>query len=88
MALGLCFIEDRKFDLAELALRHAVDLDAASSDAYWALGSAEEADYQYAAAEKDYSTALALAPDNQTFRSHLAAFKRMTRLDSQAQPIR
>jgi O-antigen ligase/tetratricopeptide (TPR) repeat protein len=73
--LGNCYIDERKFSGATTYLRRATELDPTSSRAYWALGSAEEGDFQYAAADKDYGKAVKLAPDNKGFSAQYADFK-------------
>jgi tetratricopeptide (TPR) repeat protein len=57
-----------------LGLR-ATEIQPDSADAFYQLGLAEEAGYQYFAAERDFSRAVELAPTNGTINAHLQDFQ-------------
>jgi tetratricopeptide (TPR) repeat protein len=82
--LGNCYIDERKFSAATTYLHRATQLDPTSSAAYWNLGSAEEGDFQYAAANSDFGKAVRLAPDNKGFSSQYADFKQRLAQSAQA----
>jgi Tfp pilus assembly protein PilF len=76
MRLGMFYLSEAKYGRAALAMRRATNSDPQSAYAYFYLGLAEEGDYRFSDAEKDFSRALKLAPDNVGYRDHYAEFER------------
>jgi O-antigen ligase/Flp pilus assembly protein TadD len=74
MRLGLLYLSDGKFNRAAMWMRKTTQLKPDRADAFFYLGIAEEASYQYFTAEKAYKRALKLAPNNTTFRARHDAF--------------
>lgn len=74
--LGNLYASDNKFDRANAWLRKAVRLNPTSAAAFFDLAQAEEADYQFFAAEGDYTRAIALDVSNAGYRASYANFKR------------
>jgi Tfp pilus assembly protein PilF len=70
------YLQERNFDRAALSLRKAADVDPSSATAFYYLGLAEEARYQFFAAEKAYARAITLAPDDADLQRHYEAFLR------------
>jgi tetratricopeptide (TPR) repeat protein len=69
MRLGSFYMAEGSFAWASDAIHHALQINPQSGDAYFALAQAEEGAYQYPAARADYQRAIALDPDNRTFRA-------------------
>lgn len=86
MRLGMFYLNEAKYGQAALAMRRATDSDPQSADAYFYLGVAEESDYRFPDAEKDFSRALELAPANAGYRDHYAAFERKVAQSIPASP--
>jgi len=57
-----------------LCWRRAIEIHPDSADAFYQLGLAEEAGYQYFAAERDLGHAVDLAPKDSTIRAHYQDF--------------
>ncbi|HEX3409591.1 MAG TPA: O-antigen ligase family protein [Candidatus Binataceae bacterium] len=66
--LGDFYFETGKFDRAAIAYQNAIEIDPNSAQAYFSLAQAEEAAFDFAAANRDYARALKLAPDNNSIR--------------------
>ena len=67
--------EQRNFDRAALYLNKIAGINPDSAQAYLQLAAAEEARYQFAAADRAYARAVALAPQNAGYRQRYEAFK-------------
>jgi O-antigen ligase/tetratricopeptide (TPR) repeat protein len=74
--LGMFYFGERKYDRAALTLRHAVEANPQSADAYFYLGVSEESDYRFSDADRDLSRAVQLAPANAGYRTHYTDFER------------
>jgi tetratricopeptide (TPR) repeat protein len=73
--LGMFYLDDAKYSRAALIMRRATASFPQSADAYFYLAVAEERDYRFSEAEKDFSRAVKLAPSNVGFRDHYADFE-------------
>src|SRR5579875_323225 len=76
LRLGDLYASDNKFDRAVLWLRKASPLNPESGQAVFDLAQAEEANYQFAAADRDYSRAIARDGGNLGYRARYADFKK------------
>jgi O-antigen ligase/Flp pilus assembly protein TadD len=74
--LGLFYLNAKNYGRAALNLRRATEANPRAADAYFNLGLAEEDDYRFSEAERDFSSALRLAPDNAAYRTHYMEFER------------
>jgi O-antigen ligase/tetratricopeptide (TPR) repeat protein len=72
------YLASGKSDRAVDTLRKAVMIEPDSADAYVRLAGAEEAAYLYADADRDYSHALSLEPNNPMVKSRYAEFQQRT----------
>jgi tetratricopeptide (TPR) repeat protein len=79
------YLASGKADLAVDTMRKATMMEADSAEAYVGLAAAEDAAYLYGDADRDYSHALALAPNNAEVKSRYAEFQRRTA--NKASPI-
>ena len=68
MKLGDFYNETGKFDRATIAYQNAIEIDPHSAQGYYSLGQAEESNFDFAAASRDYARALALAPGDKGIR--------------------
>jgi O-antigen ligase/tetratricopeptide (TPR) repeat protein len=75
MRLGMFYLDEAKYSRAALIMRRATASFPQSADAYFYLAVAEERDYRFSEAEKDFSRAVKLAPSNVGFRDHYADFE-------------
>ena len=78
MSLGQLYADERKFDRATIAYQHATEIDPGSARAYFSLGQAEEAAFDYGAANRDYARALKLAPTDKGMRKAYLDFQQRT----------
>jgi tetratricopeptide (TPR) repeat protein len=69
MRLAGFYLQHGEFERALGPTRRATELNPESGEVYFYLAQAEEGTYQYSAAKADYQRAIALAPDNATFKS-------------------
>jgi O-antigen ligase/tetratricopeptide (TPR) repeat protein len=83
LQLGGFYLNETKYARAALTFRRATDIDPQSAEAYFYLGVAEQSDYAFTDAERDFARAVRLAPENVSYRSRYAEFER-----SVAQSIR
>jgi tetratricopeptide (TPR) repeat protein len=74
-ALGDVYLSDGRADQAILWLRKSTEANPSSAMAFFELAEAEELDYQFAAAQNDYTKALALEPDNLGMQAQFQQFK-------------
>jgi predicted Zn-dependent protease len=74
--LGQVYMSDNKLNRAAVWLRKATRLNPQSAPAFFDLAQAEEANYQFFAAERAYTQALALDASNTGYRARYAEFKR------------
>jgi tetratricopeptide (TPR) repeat protein len=84
--LGMFYLNDAKYGGAALIMRRATEADPRSADAYFYLAVAEERDYRFADAEKDFSRALKLDPANAGFRDHYTDFEHKLAVSTPATP--
>jgi O-antigen ligase/tetratricopeptide (TPR) repeat protein len=75
MQIGALDLASNRFDRAAAWLLRATQADPSSAEAFYQLGLADEGAYEYFAADKAYQHALNLAPNDQRFRAHYAAFR-------------
>jgi O-antigen ligase len=74
--LGMLYLKDAKYPRTALVMRLATEANPLSGDAYYYLAIAEERDYRFADAERDFARAVKLAPSNTVYREHYADFER------------
>lgn len=74
--LGQVYMSDNKLNRAAVWLRKATRLNPQSAPAFFDLAQAEEANYQFFAAERAYTQALALDASNTGYRARYEEFKR------------
>ena len=74
--MGQIYIAEQRYSEAAVQFRRVTELQPFSAQARFNLASAEEADFDFAAADDDFKRAVALAPDNSYFRSRYSAFCR------------
>ncbi|HUA36734.1 MAG TPA: O-antigen ligase family protein [Candidatus Binataceae bacterium] len=88
LALGAFYAADHDYTRAAEALRRATDVDPQNPRAWFELAGAEDAAYQYVAADRDYLRAADLDPGDAAMRARYAAFKQKLaagRADASAQ---
>ena len=73
--LGNVSLDQQNFDRAALYFARLTSVNTTSPEAYYSLALAEEGRYRFAAADKAYARAVALAPDNTSFLSRYDQFK-------------
>ena len=73
--LGNLYLVNGENDRAVRTLQKAVEMRANSADAYFNLARAEEAAYEYGDAEKAYSRAVDLAPQQASYKASYESFK-------------
>jgi tetratricopeptide (TPR) repeat protein len=83
MRLAGFYLQHGEFERALGPTRRAAELNPQSGEAHFYLAQAEEGAYQYSAAKTDYQRAIALAPDNATFKSRSVDLLRKIAADSQ-----
>lgn len=69
MKLGAFYSEIGKYNRATAVFQQATEIDPSSARAYFSLGQAEEAAFDFANASRDYAHALQLAPDDKTIQA-------------------
>ncbi len=74
--LGLLYLQESSFDRAALYFSKAASINPSSAAAFYHLGLAEEGRYQFVAADKVYTRALELLPNNIDFQQRYEAFRR------------
>lgn len=74
--LASLYVAEKRFDRAVLWMHRATDIRPDSAEAFYRLGLAEEAGYQYFAADRDFSRALALAPQDAGIKAHYQDFQK------------
>jgi len=72
MQIGQFYLQNQKLDRAVAMLQNATEINPASADGFYSLAVAQERDYQYSDADKNYARAACLAPLQ--FRSAFVAF--------------
>lgn len=78
MQLGNLYLSANRLERAVLTLQQATELRPNSAEAFYALGQAQEASFDYAEAAKAYARAVALAPRSELYRSTYTEFERRT----------
>jgi O-antigen ligase/Flp pilus assembly protein TadD len=73
--LGNLYLEQRNFDRAAHYFRKATVINPVSADTHYHLAVAEEARYQFAAADDAYARAVELASENSDYRRRYDAFR-------------
>ena len=76
MNLGGFYSDSGKYDRATIAFQRALVIDPASAQASFRLAQAEEATFDFAAADRHYQRALRLAPDEAGMRRAYREFRR------------
>jgi len=76
LRLGGFYVSQTKYARAALTYRRATEIDPQSAEAFFYLGVAEERDYAFTDAERDFARAVRLAPENVSYRSRYAEFER------------
>ena len=76
LRLGSFYSGARDYERASQTFRRATEVDPANLRAWVGLAGAEDGAYQYAAADRDYLHARALAPNDIEVRESYAAFQR------------
>jgi tetratricopeptide (TPR) repeat protein len=87
MRLGEFEVKYRRFGRAATWLQRATELQPDSADAFNNLGRADEAAYDYFAADRAYQQALRLAPSDFALRTHYAAFRDKLTRNEEAPPL-
>jgi O-antigen ligase/tetratricopeptide (TPR) repeat protein len=72
MQIGQFYLQSQKLDRAVSMLQNATEINPASADGFYSLAVAQERDYQYSEADKNYARAASLAPLQ--FHSAFVAF--------------
>jgi len=73
--LGEFYLTHNRFEPAILTLQKAIDMNPDSAAAFFDLGRAHEAAYDYSAAAKAYAQAIRLAPYSQSYRRTYEEFE-------------
>jgi O-antigen ligase/predicted Zn-dependent protease len=73
--LANLYMQERNFDRAAFHFSQLTNINRNSADTFYQLALAEEARYQFAAANEAYARALELAPDHAGMRKSYAAFQ-------------
>ena len=73
MQIGQFYLQNQKLDRAVSMLQNATEINPASADGFYSLALAQERDYQYSEADKNYARAASLSPLQ--FRSAFVAFR-------------
>jgi O-antigen ligase/tetratricopeptide (TPR) repeat protein len=74
--LASVYMKEKRFDQAVLWGRRATEIRPDSAEAFYQLGLAEQATYQYFAAIKDFGHAVELAPGDAQIKAHYIEFQR------------
>jgi tetratricopeptide (TPR) repeat protein len=74
--LGQIYMEQGRYDRATLMMQQATQEMPASADAFYNLGLADEATYQFSAADRSFQQALRLAPRNRDYQAHYDEFRK------------
>jgi tetratricopeptide (TPR) repeat protein/O-antigen ligase len=75
--LGHLYLQERNFDRAALIWRKITDLTPADARAFYHLGVAERGRYRFFEAEKAFTRALALQPNDATFQREYSALREL-----------
>jgi O-antigen ligase/tetratricopeptide (TPR) repeat protein len=62
LQIGKFYLQNQKLDQAVAMLQNATEINPASGDAFYSLAVAQDRDYQYSEADKNYARAASLAP--------------------------
>jgi tetratricopeptide (TPR) repeat protein len=74
--LGQIYMEQGRYDRAALMMQQATQEMPTSADAFYSLGLAEEASYQFSNADRSFQEALQLAPGNRAYQIHYDEFRK------------
>jgi O-antigen ligase len=74
--LGQIYMEQGRYDRAALMMQQAAQEMPASADAFYDLGLADEATYQFSNADRSFQEALRLAPGNRDYQAHYEEFRK------------
>jgi O-antigen ligase/tetratricopeptide (TPR) repeat protein len=74
--LASLYMSQKRYDRAVLLMKGLTEIQPDSADAFYRLAQAEEANYQFFDAGRDFARAVELAPQNQAMKSHYAAFQK------------
>jgi tetratricopeptide (TPR) repeat protein/O-antigen ligase len=75
MNLGQFYSDAKRYDHAAIAYQHALEINPNSAQAYIRLAEAEENDFDFVAANRDYGLAIKLAPDDLIVQRAYREFK-------------
>jgi tetratricopeptide (TPR) repeat protein/O-antigen ligase len=75
--LGHLYLQERNFDRAALIWRKITDLTPSDASAFYHLGVAERGRYRFFEAEKAFTRALALQPNDATFQREYTALREL-----------
>ncbi|NOT57776.1 MAG: tetratricopeptide repeat protein, partial [Deltaproteobacteria bacterium] len=75
--LGHLYLQEQNFDRAALVWRKITDLKPADASAFYHLGVAERGRYRFFEAEKAFTRALALQPNDVTFQREYTALREL-----------
>ena len=75
LQMGTIYMAEQRYTEAAMQFRRVTELQPFSAQARFNLASAEEADFDFAAADDDFKRAVALAPDNPYFRGRYSSFR-------------
>src|SRR5262249_32561963 len=76
VALGKVYLQEKNFGRAASVLQKATAIRPNDASLFYALALAEEGRYQFAAAQKAYSQAVTLSPQDTNIRQHYEEFQR------------
>jgi O-antigen ligase/tetratricopeptide (TPR) repeat protein len=74
--LASLYMGQKRYDRAVLLLKGVSELRPNSAEAFYHLAQAEEANYQFFEAGRDFARAVELAPQNEAMKSKYAAFQK------------
>ncbi len=74
--LASLYMGQKRYDRAVLLLKGVTEMRPNSSEAFYHLAQAEEADYQFFDAGRDFAHAVQLAPQNEAMKAKYAAFQK------------
>jgi tetratricopeptide (TPR) repeat protein len=78
LSLGRVYFEENRFERAVATLQQATEINPDSAEAFDWLGRADEADYDYYAADRAYARAMTLAPTDAVMHENYLDFQRRT----------
>jgi tetratricopeptide (TPR) repeat protein len=73
--LANLYLQEQKFDRAALYYGKIANINPNSADVYYQLAMAEEGRYRFTAADKAYTRAIEISPENPSYRERYRSFK-------------